>query len=564
MSFLRLDKRVDKRVDKRGAKLKTSGIALSLALLFAPLADAATLNITSASISDVQAAYATGKLTSAKLTAAYIARINAYNAKGPAINAVIMMNPKAMAEAKAMDAERRAGKVRGPLHGVPIVLKDNYNTFDMQTTAGSQLLKGSIPPDDATVVKKLREAGAVIVAKVNLNEFAGSGGMVNGAKDPEVVKAGRAPAGFSSMGLQTRNPHDPTRVPSSSSGGTGASIAAGFAQFGTGTDTGGSIRGPATVNGVVGLKTTYGLVSRAGIVPLALSLDTAGPIARNVTDIAYALGAIAGSDPADPATAPAADHAEKDYTKYLKTGSLKGVRIGITPEFMGGDEGTKKIAAAAVETLKKLGAEIVEPVVFPEYLLAARGGIYELLVNSEFKAQITEYLHTLKPGFPRSFDEVTAMANDPKTGYRSPEKAYALKYSGARALDLTDPIYLNLKNQMMPTFKDGIAAVFVKYKIDALFFPTNARPASLIAEAPKPITGDAGASPGNMTNESGFPEIVIPAGLTDEGLPVGMSFLGPAWSDPKLISYGYDFEQATKAIHLPKFTPALPSDTIKY
>ncbi len=546
------------------AKSSGAAFALSLALLFAPVADAATLNITSASISDVQAAYATGKLTSQKLTAAYIARINAYNAKGPAINAVIMMNPKAMAEAKAMDAERKAGHVRGPLHGIPIVLKDNYNTADMQTTAGSQLLKGSIPPTDAFVVQKLREAGAVIVAKVNLNEFAGSGGMVNNAKDPEVVKKGRAPAGFSSMGLQTHNPHALDRVPSSSSGGTGASIAAAFAQFGTGTDTGGSIRGPATVNGVVGLKTTYGLVSRAGIVPLALSLDTAGPIARNVTDIAYALGAIAGADPADPATAPAADHAEKDYTKYLKVGSLKGVRIGITPEFMGADEGTKKIAAAAVETLKKLGAEIVEPVVFPDYLLAARAGIYELLVNSEFKAQITDYLKTLKPGFPRTYDEIVAMANDPKTGYRSPEKAYALKYSQARALEPNDPVFMSLKNDMLPTFKAGVAAVFTKYKIDALFFPTNARPASLIEEVPKPFTGEAGASPGSMTNESGFPEIVIPAGFTDEGLPVGVSFLGPAWSDPKLISYGYDFEQATKAIHLPKFTPALPSDTINY
>jgi amidase len=254
-----------------------------------------------------------------------------------------------------------------------------------------------------------------------------------------------------------------------------------------------------------------------------------------------------------------------DYTKYLKTGSLKGARIGITPEFMGADEGTKKIAAAAVEKIKSMGAEIVEPVVWPEYLLAARGPIYELLVNSEFKEQMTEYLQTLKPGYPKSFDEIVKLANEPETGYASPEKAFALKYSQERALSLDDPSYLILKNQMLPTFKAGIAAVFAKYKIDALFFPTNARPAGLIKEVARPITGaEGGASPGNLTNESGYPEIVIPAGMTDNGLPVTMSFLGTRWSDAKLISYGYDFEQATKALRLPKFTPALPSDKITY
>ncbi len=543
---------------------KLAALAFGL-LLYVAGAGAAELNIMTATIPEVEAALATGKVTSQKITAMYLKRIDAYDAKGPAINAVITLNPNAMKEARALDVERRKGRVRGPLHGIPIILKDNYNTHDMPTTAGSQLLKGSIPSEDGFVVRKLRDAGAVIVAKVNLNEFAGSGGMVNGARDPEIVKKGRAQAGFSSMGGQTHNPHALDRVPSSSSGGTGASIAAGFAQFGTGTDTGGSIRGPSSVNGIVGLKTTWGLVGRSGIVPLALSLDTAGPMARNVTDIAVALGVMAGPDPNDSATQLGAGHAEADYTKYLKTGSLKGVRIGVTPEFMGGDDAVKKIAAQQVEVLKKLGAEIVEPVVFPEYLLAARGGIYELLVNSEFKAQITEYLHTLKPGYPRSYDEIVALANDPATNYRSPEKAFALRYSSERALDLTDPNFLVLRDKMLPTFKAGIAAVFATYKIDALFFPTNARPAGLIQEVPKPFnSSDSGASPGSMTNESGFPEIVIPAGMTDEGLPVTMSFLGTPWSEAKLIGYAYDFEQATKAIRTPKFTPQLASDVIKY
>lgn len=544
-------------------------IVMGLALLFAPAVHAAELNIMSATIPEVEAAMATGKLTSVKITEAYLKRIDAYDKKGPAINAVIMVNPNALKEARAMDAERRAGKIRGPLHGVPIILKDNYETHDMPTTAGSQMLKGSIPAADGFVVKKLRDAGAVIIAKVNMNEFAGSGGMVNGARDPEIVKKGRAQAGFSSLGGQTHNPHDTARVPSSSSGGTGASVAAGFAQFGTGTDTGGSIRGPSSVNGVAGLKTTWGLVSRAGIIPLALSLDTAGPIARNVTDLAVALGVMAGRDPNDAATELGASHAEADYTKYLKTGSLKGVRIGVTPEFMGGSEEVKKISAASVEQLKKLGAEIVEPVVFPEYIMSARGAIYELLVNSEFKAQITDYLHTLKPQYPKSFDDLVRIANDPATNYASPEKAFALRYSGERALDMDDPNFKVLKEQMLPTFKAAAAAIFAKYKIDAVFFPTNARPAGLIEEVPKPFTetgpNAGGASPGNFTNESGYPEIVIPAGMTtDEHLPVTMSFLGTPWSEPKLIGYAYDFEQATKARVTPKFTPQLPTDVIKY
>lgn len=548
-----------RRFARRGATLGVAAV-----LLFAPAARAATLDLTTATIADVQAAFQTRKLSAEKLTAAYLARIKAYDDQGPAINAVLMVNPNALREARARDAERRAGKVRGPLHGIPILVKDNYNTFDMPTTAGSQLLKGSIPPSDAFVIKKLREAGAVIVAKVNLNEFAGSGGMVNGARDPEVVRAGRAQAGFSTMGLQTLNPHALDRVPSSSSGGTGASVAAVFGQFGLGTDTGGSIRGPSSVNGIVGLKTSYGLISRAGIVPLALSLDTAGPMARSVHDVAVALGVMAGADPADPITHAAADKAEPDYTQYLKRGALTGARIGVARDFMGGDAGTDKIVDAALDTLKSLGAEVVDPVKIPDYLLQSRGGIYELLVNSEFKAQITDYLKTLKPGFPRSFDEIVAMANDPATEYLSPQKAYALKYSQARALDLDDPIYLALRNEALPAFKAGIEAVFASYKLDAMVYPTNTRPADLIADLPKPNSTPGPDSPTSLVNESWLPEMVVPAGMTDAGLPVTISFLGPMWSEAKLIGYGYDFEQATKSIRLPKHTPALRSDKISY
>jgi amidase len=541
---------------------RTLTCALAL-ILAAQTVSAATLNLATASVADIEAAYATGKLNAETLTKAYLARIAAYDKQGPAINAVITLNPKALAEAKALDAERKAGKIRGPLHGIPIVLKDNYDTFDLPTTAGSQMLEGSIPPKDAYVVKKLRDAGAIILAKVNLSEFAGSGGSVSGATDPEVLKKGAVPNGFSSEGGQTRNPHDLSRGPSGSSGGTGAAIAAVFAQFGLGTDTGGSVRGPSSANGIVGLKPTRGLMSRNGIVPLALSFDTGGPMARSVYDVAAALSAMTGVDPDDAATKASQGKFAKDYTQFLKLGSLKGARIGIARDFMGKDAETDRVVESAIDTLKKLGAVIVDPVKYPDYLIQAKQPIYNLLVSSEFKAQITEYLKTTKPRYPKSFEELVALANDPKTGYRSPEKAYALTYTAALALDLDDPSYLALKHEMLIATKAGITALFTKYKLDAILYPTSPRPATLIKPAtpPVPTSTDSATS---FANETGFPDLIIPAGMTKDGLPVTISFFGQAWSEPQLLGYGYDFEQATKAIALPKYTPALPSDTIKY
>jgi amidase len=534
---------------------------LAFVLAVAPLARAGTLDLKTATIADLQAAFKTGGLTSEKLTEAYLARVTAYDKQGPAINAVITLNPKALDEARALDAERKAGKIRGPLHGIPIVLKDNIDTFDLPTTAGSQLLAGSIPPMDAYVTKKLRDAGAVIVAKVNLSEWAGSGGSVSGTLDPEIIKAGTVPNGFSSMGGQTHNPHDLTRGPSGSSGGTGASIAAAFAQFGLGTDTGGSVRGPSSANGIVGLKPTHGLMSRAGIVPLALSFDTAGPMARNVYDVAVALSAMTGVDPRDPATKKSEGKFEKDYTKFLKTGALKGARIGLARDFMGKDAGTDQVVESAVATLKKLGAVVVD-VKYPPYLLAAKQPIYNTLVAAEFKAQLTEYLKTTKPGYPKSFDDVVALSNDPKTNYRSPGKAYGLKYNSTRTLDLTDPSYLALKNEQLAAIKAGIMALFAKDNLDAIVYPTSPRPATLIDPPTPPAPGAGGDSPTSFANETGFPDLIVPAGMTKEGLPVTISFFGPAFSESKLIGYGYDFEQATKAIALPKFTPALPSDVL--
>jgi amidase len=544
----------------RFSRLAASGLFAAALSLSAASAQAYTLDIDKATIPDIDAAFKNG-LSSQKLVAAYLERIKAYDKQGPVINAVILLNPKAMEEAARLDAERKAGKLRGPLHGVPIVLKDNFDTFDLQTTGGSQLLEGHVPPDDAFVVKKLRDAGAVIVAKVNLSEWAGSGGSVSGAPE-EIAKKGRVPNGFSSAGGQTRNPHDLTRGPSGSSGGTGAAIAAGFAQFGLGTDTGGSVRGPSSANGIVGLKPTRGLMSRDGIIPLGLSFDTGGPMARSVTDIALSLGAMTGVDAADAATTPSAAQFKTDYTPYLKKGSLKGARIGIARDFMGQDAGTDQVVEQSVVTLKKLGATVID-VKYPDFVLQNRQGIYNTVVSAEFKHDLAEYLKTTKPGYPKTLDDVVARVNDPKTKYRSPEKAVALNYTNSVALTLDDPLYLATKNQALAATKAGVDAVFAKYKLDAIVYPTSPKPATPIV--PDEATARAaGLSPTNIANQTGYPDLIVPAGMTKEGLPVTISFFGPAWSEPKLIGYGYDFEQATHAIRLPKNTPALKSDVISY
>jgi amidase len=547
---------------QRNARRIVNVLAVSIALALSSVAAvrAATINIETASVADLNKAFAAG-LTSEQLVAAYLKRIEAYDKQGPTINTVITLNPKALDSAKALDAERKSGKVRGPLHGIPIVLKDNFDTYDLPTTAGSQMLEGSIPPDDAFVVKKLRDAGAIILAKVNLSEWAAGGGSVGALADPGLRKKGAVPNGYSSAGGQTRNPHDLTRGPSGSSGGTGAALASVFAQFGLGSDTGGSVRGPSSANGIAGLKPTLGLMSRDGIVPLALSFDTGGPMARSVYDVAVALGAMTGVDAADPVTKASAGKFETDYTKFLKVGSLKGARIGVARDFMGQDAETDRVMESAIATLKKQGAVIVDPLKYPQYLLDVRQPLSGIISPAEFKAQITDYLKTTKPKYPKSFDDLVKLSSDPKFAYRSPGKIVGFKYQAETALDLNDPVYLAAKNQGLPLMKSSMEALFTKYKLDAIVYPTSPRPATLINPA-TPAGG--GGSATSIANQTGFPDLIVPAGMTKDGLPVTISFFGQAFSEPKLFGYGYDFEQATKARVLPKNTPALPGDSITY
>jgi len=543
---------------KRAAFLVTA--VLSAAIVRAQ--SGVEIDLASATIADINRAFNAGTLTAEQLTEAYLARIAAYDKQGPTINAVIALNPNALEQARALDAERRAGRVRGPLHGIPIVLKDNFNTRDLPTTGGSQLLEGSIPPADAFVVRKLRDAGAIVLAKTNLSEFASGGGSVIGSKDPAVLRAGQITDGFSSLGGQTRNPHDPARGPGASSGGSGAAVAAVFAQLGLGTDTAGSIRGPSAANGVVGLKTTRGLVSRAGLLPLA-NYDTVGPIARSVYDVAVALNVLAGLDPADASTRRGAGRVQKDYTRFLRTGTLKGARIGVARDFTGPDPETIRITEQAIATLKQLGAVIVDPVGFPDHLLQMKQPVFTLVRNSEFKALIAGYLATLKPGYPRTLEELIAKAEDPKTAYRSPEKLVGLKYTNAVALAMDDPVYLAAKNEGYQAVTAGVEAIFQKYQLDALLYPSANRPAGLLARPPDaaaatppaPVAGGESAS--LFADETGFPDIIVPAGMTNDGLPVTISLMGRPFSEPTLLGFAYDFEQATHARVLPRHTPPL-------
>ncbi|TAA11880.1 glutamyl-tRNA amidotransferase [Pseudoxanthomonas winnipegensis] len=522
-------------------------LLLAGVLLLAGLVGPAwALDITTATIPQLAAQMRDGTLTSEQLTAAYLKRIEAYDKQGPTINAVITLNPHALEQARRLDAERRAGKVRGPLHGIPVLLKDNFDTFDLPTSGGSQMLKDSIPPDDAFVVRKLREAGAVFLAKVNLHEFAYGGG---------------APNGYSSLGGQTHNPHDPTRGPSGSSGGTGAGIAAAFAQFGLGSDTAGSIRNPSSANGIAGIKPTRGLLSRDGIIPLALSFDTGGPMGRNIEDVALALGAMTGVDAADPATAASAGHAQTDYTRFLVKGSLKGARIGVMRDFFGQSARTDFVMEQAILRLQALGATVVDEVRLPEFLIEEMGPMHRMMIDVEFKAQIADYLKTLRPGFPRTLAELVAEARDPKTAYTSPWKRDSLaKMDQAPSID--DPIYQAARQQGLALTTAVIEGLFAQHRLDAMVYPSVPSPAAQIGEDRAPGGGARRLGPAMLANQTGFPDVIVPAGMTPDGLPVTLSFFGRAWSEGRLLGYAYDFEQSAHAIVLPRYTPSLPTDVV--
>lgn len=510
---------------------------------------AAEVELTAATIEEVNAAIDAGELNSVELVELFLDRIDAYDKQGPAINAVLTLNPEALEQARALDEERARSGRRSPLHGIPVLLKDNMDTADLPTTAGSFLLQDSIPPDDAFIVQQLREAGAIILAKLNMSEFA-SGGAMN------------------SLGGPTYNPHDTTRSPAGSSGGTGAAIAAGYAMMGLGTDTGGSVRGPSSANGIVGLKTTHGLLSRDGVVPLALSFDTVGPMARSVYDVAVSLGVMTGIDPADDSTIKSEGLYHTDYTQFLDADALDGAKIGVARVFMDSDPEVDWIIESALQTMRDAGAEVVD-IEIPGWLMDVRGRFYRAIRYREFRAQIEDYLATIGPEYPKTLDDIIKqsmrLTSRREDGAIPNPGRWNLMMSEDDSGELEDYEYIAVHDHALPLVQSVMAGIMRDNELDVIVYPTSTTRPGRVDPDPNPNGAPGGGgSPVTLANMSGFPDIIVPAGFTGMGLPITISFMGPAFSEPRLLGLGYAFEQLTKARRLPVYTPALEGEEISY
>jgi amidase len=509
----------------------------------------ATFSLDEVTIADLQQRMRSGRETARSLTEQYIARIEAVDRNGPALHSVLEVNPDALAIADRLDAERKNGRTRGPLHGIPILIKDNIATNDrMMTTAGSLALAGVTPPKDAFIVERLRDAGAVILGKTNLSEWAN-------------FRSTHSSSGWSGRGGQTKHPYALDRNPSGSSSGSGVAIAANLAAAAVGTETDGSIVSPSTTNGLVGMKPTLGLVSRTGIVPIAHSQDTAGPMTRTVADAAALLTAMAGPDPADAATqrpAPTrgSGATRPDYTRFLDANGLKGARIGVVRnKLFGYSPPADQLAEAAIAVMKQQGAVIVDPANIPT-LGKFGDSEFEVLLY-EFKADLNKYLTWLGPASPvHSLKDVIAF-NDAHKDQELPYFAQEIMAMAEKKGPLTSAAYrtaLAKNHQMARTL--GIDAVMTKYKLDALVAPTGG-PAwltDLVNGDGAPGSLDAQA-PSTVTSVAGYPHITVPAGFF-RGLPVGISFFGRAWSEPTLIRLAYAYEQATNHRRPPTFGQA--------
>jgi len=480
-----------------------------------------------------------GRESAVSLATKYLQRIASIDQHGPKLNSVIELNPDALAIARELDAERKAKGPRGPLHGIPVLLKDNIDTHDkMMTTAGSLALLGSIASQDATVARKLREAGAVILGKTNLSEWAN-------------FRGSRSTSGWSGRGGQTRNPYVLDRNPSGSSSGSGAAVSANLCAFAIGTETDGSIVSPSSHCGIVGLKPTVGLISRAGIIPISSSQDTAGPMTRTVTDAAMVLSALTGVDSRDGATKASDGKTHRDYTQFLDANGLRGARIGVARRFFGANTRANRILESALETMKRAGAELIDPAELPTH--GRFGGAEHELMLYEFKAGLNVYFALLGANAPvRSLQDVI--------DFNERHKEHELKFFGQETMlnaqkkgPLTEQAYLDaVKSAKRLAGKEGIDPVMDQHRLDAIVAPTSG-PAGVI----DPVYGDRGeggsSSPAAV---AGYPNITVPAGNVF-GLPVGISFFGRAWSEPALLKIAFAFEQQTNARRTPRFLPGL-------
>jgi len=487
---------------------------------------AATPNLEEATLSDLERGFRENRFTARSVVEWYLARIDSLDKKGPAVNAVIEINPEALAIADSLDRERRAGHVRGPLHGVPVLIKDNLDTADrMNTTAGSLALLGAKPARDAAVVERLRAAGSIILGKTNLSEWAN-------------FRSTHSTSGWSGRGRLTRNPYALDRNACGSSSGSAVAVAANFCAVAIGTETDGSVTAPASVNGIVGIKPTVGLVSRAGIIPISHSQDTAGPMARTVHDAALLLNALSEKTPAP------------DYTNSLDPRGLKGARLGVERKYFGANAAMDQVLEGCLAEMKRQGAELVDPADLPSHGKYDDDELEVLLY--EFKTDLNAYL-AQRPGLPvRSLADLIAFNRK----HRAQEMPYFQQELFERAQakgPLTDKAYLDARARCVQLSRvEGIDAVIQKFKLHAIVAPT-AGPAPL-ADL---VLGDPNW-PGCTTPPAvaGYPHITVPAGFV-QGLPVGISFFGPAWSEPTLLKLAYNFEQATKTRRPPTFPASI-------
>ena len=486
-------------------------------------------------IPQLQDGMKSGKYTAQSLVEKYLARIDEIDKRGPAVNAIIELNPDALSIAKALDQERNAKGARGPLHGIPVLIKDNIDTADrMMTTAGSLALVGSKPPKDSFVAQRLRAAGAVILGKTNLSEWAN-------------IRSSHSVSGWSGRGGLTKNPYALDRNACGSSSGTGAGISANLAVVGIGTETDGSIVCPSSSNGLAGIKPTVGLVSRGGIIPISHSQDGAGPMCRTVRDAAILLGALTGVDPDDSATAASAGKSQTDYAQYCDPHGLKGARIGVARKYFGFNDAVDALMEQSLNVMKTQGATLVDPA---DIATLGKFDDTELLVFMyELKADLNAYLARLGPGAPvRTLQDIIDF-NDRNRQKEMPYFGQDLFVKAQSKGPLSEKEYLEAveKNHQLAR-TEGIDALMDKYHLDAIVAPTGG-PAWLTDL----VNGDhsAGGS-SNAAAVAGYPNVNVTAGFLS-GLPVGISFFGRAWSEPTLIKMAYSFEQAIKARQAPRF-----------
>lgn len=510
--------------------------AISLLLLAHTMASAASFNLEEASIADIERAIKSRQVTCEGLVTAYLDRINAYDQKGPALNSVISANQAAREAAARMDAQyRKSGKLAGPLHCVPLAVKDNYNTVDLPTTAGNELFKGMKPRTESTVTRKLRDAGAIILVKTNMHELALSGTTV------------------SSIAGQTKNPYDLTRTPGGSSGGTGAAVASNFAAAGLGSDTVNSIRSPASANSLVGFRSTKGLVSRAGVVPVSETQDVVGPITRSVADAAAMLDVMAGYDPADPATARGAGKAPKSFSAYLDPKGLSGARIGVLKGFMGTRPEHDEVngaMASAVTALKKAGATVVE-IDDPFFDTGAIINDYDVQ-KWEFKTQFNDYLKTFGDAAPvANLGELLASGK-----FHKPSLEKFLVATNELEAPYQDKEYL-ARLAKIDGLRDRLLGRMAEQKVDVVIYPLQKRLVVPIGELNQADRN------GILAAMTGFPAVTVPVGFSKPtatapiGVPIGMDILGKPFDDALLIKIAYAFEQATKARKAPQGMSAL-------